>query len=160
MKFAFVSAALTVVLAAPAFAQQPTTTAEGNVRVEGVAPEKVLGAIDAEKLVNEPAPEAPAPTARTEPPAAVTSVTVDTQVAETPSATVETTVATIAPVNTRPALDPENPIAPEVQAVVEAKKNYTTEDLAAAQLAAVLATPPSLPTTTITTTTTTPKEPG
>ncbi len=87
-------------------------------------------------------------------------MTIDTDVRETPTAVVETTIATVAPVSTRPALDPANPIAPEVQAVVAAKKNYTTKDLAAAQLAAVLATPPSTPTTTITTTTTTPKEPG
>lgn len=160
MKYAFASAALAAIFAAPAIAQPPTTTTEGNLRVEGIAPEKVLGAIDTEKLVNEPAPEATAPPTIAEAPAAKTSVTIDTDVRETPTAVVETTVATVAPVSTRPALDPANPIAPEVQAVVAAKKNYTTKDLAAAQLAAVLATPPSTPTTTITTTTTTPKEPG
>jgi hypothetical protein len=155
MKYAFASAALAAVIAAPAFAQPPTTTVEGNVRVEGIAPEKVLGAIDTEKLVNEPKPETTAPA-----PVANNSVTIDTDVKETPSATVETTVATIAPIVTRPALDPANPIAPEVQAVVKAKKDYTTKDLAEAQLAAVLATPASTPTTTITTIRTTPKEGG
>ena len=159
MKYAFASAALAAVFAAPAIAQPPTTT-EGNLRVEGIAPDKVLGAIDTEKLVNEPPPEATAPTPIAEAPAVKTSVTIDTDVRETPTAVVETTVATVAPVSTRPALDPANPIAPEVQAVVAAKKNYTTKDLAAAQLAAVLATPPSTPTTITTTTRTTPKEGG
>ncbi len=160
MKCAFASAALAAVFAAPALAQPPTTTAEGSVRVQGIAPEKVLGAIDTEKLVNEPTPETPAPAPAVIAPAIATSVTIDTDVRETPTAVVETTVATVAPASTRPALDPANPIAPEVQAVVAAKKNYTTKDLAAAQLAAVLATPPSTPTTITTTTRTTLKEGG
>ena len=83
-----------------------------------------------------------------------------TVVSETPNAIIEQTSETIIPVSDRPALDLENPIAPEVQAVVETKKNYTTADLANAQLAAVLATPASEPTTTITTTRTTPKTDG
>lgn len=80
-----------------------------------------------------------------------------TTVVETPTATIEQTSETIIPVSDRPALNPENPIAPEVQAVIDTKKNYTTTDLANAQLAAMLATPISEPTTTITTTRTTPK---
>jgi hypothetical protein len=89
-----------------------------------------------------------------------TSVTVETQVTETPSATVETKTETVTPVSTRPAVDPDNPIAPEVRAVVAAKKNYTTADIVKAQYEAMLATPASAPTTVVTTTTTTPKAPG
>lgn len=86
-----------------------------------------------------------------------TSVTVDTQVSETPTAIIETKTETVAPVSTRPAVDPENPIAPEVKAIVAAKKNYTTADIVKAQNEAMLATPASAPTTVITTTTTTQK---
>lgn len=152
MKFVLVSAALAVVLAAPAIAQPPTVTTEGNVTVEGVAPEKVLGAIDTEKLVDA------APTETAQAPAVQTQVTVDTRIEETPSATIETTTEVITPVSDRPAMDPNNPIAPEVKTLVENKPNYTTKDLAEAQLAAVLATPPAAPTTTIITTVTTPKD--
>lgn len=130
MKSVLVSAALAAVLAAAPAFSQPPTDAQ------------------------------PVDTAQAEPPKPATSVTIDTTVQETPTATVETTTEVIAPVATRPALDPENPIAPEVQALVQAKPNYTTKDIAAAQLAAVLATPPSMPTTVVTTTRTTPKEGG
>jgi hypothetical protein len=128
---------------------------EGKVRAEGIAPEKVLGAIDPEKLADDrqPGETADAPTA-------ATSVTVETKVEETPTARVETTTEVITPVSTRPELDATNPIAPEVQALVKWKSNYTTADIAAAELAAVLATPPSTPTTVVTTTRTTPKEGG
>ena len=147
MKRILASAALAAILSAPAFAQQPPTdtvpsssvTAEGSVRVEGVAPDKVLGAIDTKALVD----GAKAPDA--EPPAAKTQVTVETK------------TEVIEPVSDRPTLDPSNPIAPEVKAVVDGKARYSTDDLAQAQLAAVLATPASIPTTVITTTTTTPK---
>lgn len=159
MKRILVSAALAAILAAPAFAQQPPTdtvpsssvTAEGSVRVEGVATDKVLGAIDTKALVD----GATAPDA--EPPAAKTQVTVETKVDETSTATIETKTEVIEPVSDRPTLDPSNPIAPEVKAVVDGKARYSTDDLAQAQLAAVLATPASIPTTVITTTTTTPK---
>ena len=158
MKSIFASAALaTVFAAAPALAQPPTVVTEGNVRVEGVAPEKVLGAIDTAKLAQD---SEPVETAEADAPAAATSVTVETKVEETATAHVETTTEVITPVSTRPELDATNPIAPEVQAVVKAKANYTTADIAAAQLAAVLATPPSALTTTVTTTRTTPKEGG
>lgn len=155
MKSVLASAALAVILAAPALAQPPSTATEGTVKVEGVSPEKVLGAIDTEKLID----EAP-PAETTELPQPRTQVTVDTSVRETPTAVIETTTETITPVSDRPALDPENPIAPEVQALVESKPNYTTKDIAAAQLAAVLATPAAAPTTIVTTTTTTPKDGG
>ncbi len=95
-----------------------------------------------------------------EPPQPQTSVTVDTQVTQTPTATVETTTETVTPVSTRPEVNPENPIAPEVQAVVQMKKAYTTADLVRAQHDAMLATPASAPTTVLTTITTTPKVPG
>lgn len=150
MKLALASVALAAALAAPALAQPPVST-EGSVKVEGVAPDKVLGAIDTTQLVDGVA------TAEAQPPQPKTTVTVETQVDETPTATVETKTEVIAPVSDRPALDPANPIAPEVQALVEDKPSYTTKDIAQAQLAAVLATPPSIPTTVITTTTTTPK---
>lgn len=159
MKRILASAALAALLAAPAFAQQPPTdtvpsssvTAEGSVRVEGVAPDKVLGAIDTTELVD----GATSPAGQ--PPQPKTQVTVETKVDETPTATIETKTEVIEPVSDRPPLDPSNPIAPEVKAVVVGKARYTTEDLADAQLAAVLATPISVPTTVITTTTTTPK---
>jgi hypothetical protein len=156
MKFVLATAALAAVFAAPAFAQPPTVAAEGNLRVEGIAPDKVLGAIDTGKLVDEQPQPAPA----AEAPPVLNSVTIDTHVTETPVATVATTTEVIAPISTRPAIDPANPIAPEVQAVVEAKSNYTTQDLVQAQLAAVVATSPSKPTTTITTTVTQPKDGG
>lgn len=125
------------------------------MRVEGIAPDKVLGAIDTTQLVEGAATAQTSPEA--EPPQPSTQITVQTTVSETPTATIETKTEVIAPVADRPALDPANPIAPEVQAVVADKSNYTTEDIAQAQLAAVLASPTSIPTTTITTTTTTPK---
>lgn len=150
MKLALASVALAAVLAAPALAQPPVAT-EGSVKVEGVAPEKVLGAIDTTQLVDGAA------TADAEPPTPKTQVTVETEVQETATATIETKTEVIEPVSDRPALDSANPVAPEVQALVEDKPSYTTKDIAQAQLAAVLATPPSMPTTTITTTTTTPK---
>lgn len=152
MKPLFASAALAAVLAFPAIAQPPTVVTEGNVRVEGVSPEKVLGAIDTEQLA-----EGSQPVATAEAPAPATSVTVETSVEDTATARVETTTEVITPVSTRPDLDPANPIAPEVQALVKTKANYTTADIAAAQLAAVLATPASTPTTVVTTTRTTPK---
>lgn len=151
MKLAIASVAVAVVLAAPAFAQPPAVSTEGSVKVEGVAPEKVLGAIDTTQLVEGSA------TVEAQPPTPKTQVTVETEVDETPTATIETKTEVIEPVSDRPSLDPANPIAPEVQALVEEKPRYTTKDIAQAQLAAVLATPPSIPTTVITTTTTTPK---
>lgn len=174
MKLALVSAALVAVLAAPAFAQQPPAStmappvAEGSVRVEGVAAEKVLGAIDTKALVDGEATAQPAVQPETtataqatvrasvdaEAPQAKTEVTVDTEVVETATATIETKTETIAPVQTAQ-LDAQNPIAVEVQAVVSGKPRYTTKDIAQAQLDAVLAAPASIPTTTITTKTTT-----
>lgn len=155
MKSILVSATFAAILAAPAIAQPPSVTSEGNVAVEGVSPEKVLGAIDTGRLISEQ-PVADKATI----PAGKTQVTIDTKVEETPTAIIETTTETITPVSDRPALDPANPIAPEVQALVESKPNYTTKDIAEAQLAAVLATPPAAPTTIVTTTRTTPKDGG
>ena len=85
------------------------------------------------------------------------SITVDTQILETPTAVIETKTETVTPVSTRPAVDPDNPIAPEVKAVVAARKNYTTADIVKAQHEAMMATPASAPTTVVTTTTTTQK---
>lgn len=156
MKSLLATAAAVAILAAfPAFTQPPTVVTEGNVRIEGVAPEKVLGAIDTEKLADDGQPGETA-----DAPAAATSVSVETKVEETPTARIETTTEVITPVSTRPELDATNPIAAEVQALVKWKSNYTTADIAAAQLAAVLATPASTPTTVVTTTRTTPKEGG
>jgi hypothetical protein len=161
MKFLLASSALALAFAvSPAYAQQPQvsppvtdeTAAEGSVKVEGVAPSQVLGAIEPEKLTDKSLDDSTA----AQPPEAGKQVTVDTKVEERADATVETRVETITPVSGRPALDPENPIAPEVQAVVDKKKRYTTADIVAAQLEAVRATPVIEPTTTITTTTTTP----
>jgi hypothetical protein len=90
-----------------------------------------------------------------------TSVTIDTVVSETPSATVETTTEIITPVSDRPPPSTWSTRSrPEVQAIVDRKKNYTTADIVKAQHEAVLATPVSLPTTVITTTTTTAKSDG
>jgi hypothetical protein len=111
-------------------------------------------------LAQPPTDAPPVDAAQAEPPKPATSVTVDTTVQETPTARIETTTEVIAPVSTRPPMDAENPIAPEVQALVASKPNYTTKDIAAAQLAAVLATPPAMPTTTVTTTRTTPPDGG
>ncbi len=157
MKSALLSAALAAAFAAPAFAQPPTAT-EGGVIVQGVSPEKVLGAIDTEKLVQESEGAPVVESANL--PTSKTQVTIDTRVEETPTATVETTTEVITPVSDRPTMDAANPIAPEVHAVVKAKPNYTTKDIAEAQLAAVLATPAAAPTTTVTTTRTTPKDGG
>ena len=85
-----------------------------------------------------------------------TQVTVDTKVEQRADATVETKTETITPVSNRPPVNLENPIAPEVQAVVEKQKRYTTADIVAAQLEAMKNTPSIEPTTTITTVTTTP----
>lgn len=126
------SSAIVIALAvAPAYALQPPTATETQ---------------DSAVATEAPQPEK--------------SVTIDTTVEDTPSATVETTTEVIEPVSGRPALDEEHPIAPEVQAVVDAKKNYTTADIVKAQHEAMLATPVSEPTTIITTTTTTPKSDG
>jgi len=149
------AAVAAILFSASALAQPPTVVTAGNVRVEGVAPEKVLGAINTEKLVEDAQPVETAGA-----PAPATSVTVGTRVEETATARVETTTEVITPVSTRPELDATNPIAPEVQALVKSKANYTTADIAAAQLTAVLATPASTPTTIVTTTRTTPKEGG
>lgn len=155
MKRLLASAAIAAALAAPAFAQQPpatpdtvqsnTVTTQGQVTVQGAEPSTV-----------EPA----TPTEVADAPQPLTSVTIDTAVDETPSATVETTTEIITPVSTRPTLDAEHPIAPEVHAIVAAKKNYTTADIVKAQHEAMLATPVSQPTTVVTTTTTTAKPGG
>jgi hypothetical protein len=136
MKNHLASAVMALLFAAPAYAQPPETagTPKARLAVEGAT--------------------------QAEPPTSTPQVVSKTTVVETPSATVEQTTETIIPISDRTALNPENPIAPEVQAVVASKKNYTTADLANAQLAAVLATPASEPTTTITTTRTTPKSDG
>lgn len=155
MKLAIAAVALAAVLAAPALAQPPAVSTEGSVKVEGVAPEKVLGAIDTTQLVDAATSAGAQPPAEASKPK--TQVTVETAVQETATATIETKTEVIEPVSDRPALDPDNPIAPEVKAVVDGKARYSTDDLAQAQLAAVLATPTSIPTTVITTTTTTPK---
>jgi hypothetical protein len=89
-------------------------------------------------------------------PKAKSNVTVETNIQQTPSATVETRIETITPVSDRPKLDPETPIAPEVQAVASSGKKYTTQDIVLAQLEAVKKTPISEPVTTITTTKSTP----
>ena len=147
MKIFLASTALAVAFAsAPAYALQPPTapeTVQSNIVVQGAEPSTV----EATVVV----PEAPQPN---------TSVVIDTAVRETPAATVETTTEIITPVSGRPAVDPTNPIAPEVQALVDTKKNYTTADIVKAQYEAMLATPVSQPTTIITTTTTTPRPGG
>ena len=158
MKILLVSSALAAAsVFAPAFAQQASSTTatvesdkSGTVTVQGVEPSKVLGAIQPEKLVDEPSPPTSVE-AKTR-----SNVTVETDVEHTPTATVETRTETIAQVSDRPKLDAETPIAPEVQAVVSSGKKYSTQDIVLAELAAMKKTPISTPTTTITTTTSTP----
>ena len=161
MKRLIASAALAAALAAPAFAQQPpatpdtvqsnTVTTQGQVAVQGAEPTTVQPTSQTEATAAIDVADAPQPQ---------TSVTIDTVVSETPSATVETTTEIITPVSDRPILDAANPIAPEVHAIVAAKKNYTTADIVKAQHEAMLATPISQPTTVVTTTTTTAKPGG
>jgi hypothetical protein len=159
MKLLLASSAIAIAFAAiPAHAQQ-SPPSEGSVRVEGVSPAQVLGAIDTQKLTDKAAADvnqSATTTVVAEPPKVDTQVTVDTKVEQRADAVVETRTETITPVSGRPELNPENPIAPEVQAVVEKKRRYTTADIVAAQLEAVRNTPTTEPTTTITTTTTTP----
>ncbi len=152
MKPVLALAAMAAIFSAPALAQPPSAVTEGAVRVEGVSPEKAPGAIDTRTLI-----DGAAPPVADDLPQPKTQVTIDTSVRETPTAIIETTTETVTPVSDRPALDPQNPIAPEVQALVRSKPGYTTADIAAAQLAAVLATPAAAPTTIVTTTTITPK---
>jgi hypothetical protein len=170
MKFLLASSAIAMAFAvSPAFAQQPQqpqpsvsadTQAEGSLKVEGIPPSQVLGAIETDKLTDKAQAQANAAVdsqpADAESPDNKQQVTVDTDVQQRAGATVETRTETITPVSGRPALDPDNPIAPEVQAVVDKKKRYTTADIVAAQLEAIRNTPAVQPTTTITTTTTTP----
>ncbi|HEY7797597.1 MAG TPA: hypothetical protein VIA80_02440 [Hyphomonadaceae bacterium] len=168
MKLLLASSALALAFAvAPAYGQQPQqppvtaeTSTEGSVKVEGIAPSQVLGAIETEKLTDKAEAEATAAVsakpADEQPPENRQQVTVDTKVEQRADATVETRTETITPVSGRPALDPDNPIAPEVQEVVAKKKRYTTADIVAAQLEAIRNTPVVEPSTTITTTTTTP----
>lgn len=158
MKYLLATTAAAVAFAVfPAVAQPPAaeTTADGNVTVEGIAPSKVLGAIDTSKLVDQP----PAPATGTLPQPR-TEVTVATEVTETPTATIEKRTEVITPVSDRPAVNPENPIAPEVKAVVSGQARYTTADLVKAQHEAMLNTPASAPTKVITTTTVNPKTDG
>jgi len=147
MKMLLVSTLAVAFAAAPAFAQQPPTapaTSQGQVTVQGAEPSAVETTATVEVAAPQPS----------------TAVTVATEVVDTPTATIATTTEIAAPQSDRPALDPNNPRAPEVQAVVAAKKNYTTADIAKAQHDAMLATPVSQPTTITTTTTTTQKAGG
>ncbi len=168
MKFLLVSSTLAAALAiAPAYAQKapstkPPATAESTTRdsvaVQGVEPSKVLGAIDTGKLTNEAGAEGRVTVTSKSPPLNKAEVSEITIIEKTPSAQVETKTEVITPVSGRPTLDPENPIAPEVAAVVNSGKKYTTRDIVLAQLEAIRNTPVSEPTTTITTTTTTPSD--
>lgn len=108
-------------------------------------------------FAQQPPTDPAAPQGQVTVPQPSTAVSVETDIVDTPTATIETTTEIATPVSDRPALDPANPRAPEVQAVVTAKKNYTTADIAKAQHDAMLATPISQPTTITTTTTTIPK---
>jgi hypothetical protein len=169
MKFLFISSALAAVLAvAPAYAQQspakPATvdsSTQGTVTVQGVEPSKVLGSIDTGKLVDQPPADAQDKVVETsEAPPPKAAISIDTSTTQTADAIVETKTEVVTPVSDRPKLDPDNPIAPEVQAVVDSKKKYTTKDIVLAQLEAMKKTPVSEPTTITTTTTTTPTEPS
>lgn len=170
MKFLLTSSALVAVLAfAPAHAQQSPPAAslekEGSLTVQGIEPSKVLGAIDTAKLTDKAQAEAKADakvavtSEVAQPPTAKSEITVDTDTKQTADAKIETRTEVIKPVSGRPALDPDHPIAPEVQAVVNSKKRYTTADIVMAQLEAVKNTPVTQPSTIVTTTTVTP-DPG
>jgi hypothetical protein len=167
MKSLLVSSALAAVFAvAPAYAQQsspkPATvesTTTGTLTVQGIEPSRVLSSIDTSKLVGETAIDADAKVAvNSEPPAPRSTISVDTSTKQTAGAIVETKTEVITPVSDRPKLNSANPIAPEVLAVANSGKKYTTKDIVLAQLEAMKKTPVSEPTTVITTTTTTPTE--
>jgi hypothetical protein len=167
MKTLLVSSALAAVLAvAPAYAQQsPPTSAtadsatQGTVTVQGVEPSKVLGAIETDKLVDQPPAEQDKVAETSEVPPPKAAISVDTSTKQTADATIDTKTEVITPVSDRPKLNPDNPIAPEVLAVANSGKKYSTQDIVLAQLEAMKKTPVSEPTTVITTTTTTPTEP-
>lgn len=166
MKLLAATTALSAVLAcSPAFAQQsppaPTPEAnatEGTLKVEGIAPSKVLGAIDTKKLVQEESaadakvevqstaevkPEPQAPLAKTADAQGVTQVPdpadkthSDTQSAATADVGVDT-----------------GKLPVEVAAAISDGK-YTTKDLVQAQLSALESAPPLVQpviTTTVTT---------
>jgi hypothetical protein len=163
MKFLLASSALAAAFAvAPAYAQQapspkPATvesTTQGSLTVQGVEPSKVLGAIDTEKLIGEA--DTNVTVTSESPPLNKAEVSEVTTIERTEAAKVETKTEVITPVSGRPTLDPENPISPEVAAVVNSGRKYTTQDIVLAQLEAMRNTPITEPTTVITTTTTTP----
>lgn len=170
MKLLLVSSALAAVLAiAPAHAQQPPSqkpptaesSTEGAVTIQGVEPSRVLGSIETDKLVGDkPADEQITVTTEASPPSGNATVAETTTVEQTPTAKVETRTEVITPVSGRPTLDPDNPIAPEVAAVANSGRKYTTADIVLAQLEAIKNQPVSEPTTTVTTTTTTPAAPA
>ena len=169
MKLLLVSSALAATLAiAPANAQQappqkpPAAEAstDGAVIVEGVAPSKVLGAIDTQKLVDDGSADEQVAVTTQAPLAGGIEVEKITRIEQTPTATVATRTEVITPVSGRPTLDPDNPIAPEVAAVVNSGNTYTTADIVMAQLEAIRNTPPVKPTTIIETKTTIPTVPA
>ena len=97
---------------APTANADTTTSAEGNVTVQGVAPSQALGAIDPSKLADN------------------TQAAEQAQVAEAPSQTDNTAgLVQVAEVDV--------PLPSEVAEVVE-DGAYSTEDLVAAQLAAIM----------------------
>lgn len=154
MKHALTYIGLAAITSSPALAQQPPAEGDGAAKAEGIAPDKVRGAIETQELVDEdPSPKADAIKAALP----EMEVTTGTTTRETPTAVVEVTTEVVKPVQSRPELDAETPIAPEVKAVVDANARYTTEDLAKAQHEALLATPVSVPTKVVMTTTVTPK---
>ncbi|RYG28153.1 MAG: hypothetical protein EON93_19130, partial [Burkholderiales bacterium] len=116
MKTLIVSTLAVAFAAAPAFAQQPPTapeTSQGQITVQGAEPSAVTATAAVDVATPQPS----------------TAVSVETEVVDTPTATIETKTEIAMPVSDRPALDPANPRAPEVQAIVSEKKNYTTADI-------------------------------
>lgn len=157
MKRMLIATTSAAVLAfAPAFAQQvtappadaPTATVDaetqGSLKIEGVEPSKVLGAIDTSKLVDEqPAPQAEAQA----------EATVDADIDVATSTETEDSDVQVAAAGD---IEVAGELPMEVAAVV-ADGSYTTEDLVTAQLEAVQASPAAGETIT-TTVTTTPSE--
>jgi hypothetical protein len=163
MKLLAATTALAAVFAcSPAFAQTPPPTPEsqatsGSLKIEGVPPSKVLGAIDTTKLVDaQPADEAKAEaqaSAEVEKPQEPLARTADSQgVTQVPDPNDKTHSDTQSAATG--ALGVQTAALPEeiTEAISDGK--YTTRDLVQAQLEAVQRMPVITPTQTGTITTT------
>jgi hypothetical protein len=137
MKLVLATTALAAAMAfTPAYAQEASgqraspPSNDGAVRVEGIKPSKVLGAIDTEKLTTESLQKSSQDQAG--PPLSIPEKTTSVTTIETPAETAKPMV-NIASVNV--------PLPQEVASVAE-KGKYSTKDLVNAQLMAMNNAPP------------------